>query len=121
MEESIRRDAAMHTNGSAAPRAAAGSGRKMRAMVHRAYGSPEILELREIERPAINDDDVLVRVHAAALHIGNCFSVRGRRWLMRVDSGLLKAKTGGARLRPGGAGRGGRQGGDAVGGGGVRG
>ena len=64
----------MHTNGSAAPRAAAGSGRKMRAMVHRAYGSPEILELREIERPAIDDDEVLVRVHAAGLHVGDCLA-----------------------------------------------
>ena len=92
MEESIRRDAAMHTNGSAAPRAAAGSGRKMRAMVHRAYGSPEILELREIERPAIDDDEVLVRVHAAGLHVGDCFGVRGKPFVMRVATGLRRPR-----------------------------
>ena len=37
----------------------------MKAIVHRRFGS---LELREVERPEVGDDDILVRVHAASLN-----------------------------------------------------
>jgi NADPH:quinone reductase-like Zn-dependent oxidoreductase len=39
----------------------------MKAIVQDAYGSPDALELRAIEKPEIVDDEVLVRVHAAGL------------------------------------------------------
>ena len=38
----------------------------MKAMVYHKYGSPEALQLQEIEKPIIKDSDVLVRVHAAS-------------------------------------------------------
>ena len=40
----------------------------MRAIVQKGYGSPDVLELRDIERPAVADDGVLVRVHAASVN-----------------------------------------------------
>jgi NADPH:quinone reductase-like Zn-dependent oxidoreductase len=40
------------------------------AIVQNAYGSPTVLELKEINRPEPKDDGVLVRVHAAALMPG---------------------------------------------------
>ena len=39
----------------------------MKAIVRDRYGSPDVLELREIDRPVNGDDDVLVRVHAAGV------------------------------------------------------
>src|SRR5919202_4839430 len=39
----------------------------MKAIVRDTYGSPELLELRDIDRPEIADDEVLVRVHAAGV------------------------------------------------------
>jgi NADPH:quinone reductase-like Zn-dependent oxidoreductase len=39
----------------------------MRAIVRDAYGSPEVLELRAIDKPEIADDGVLVHVHAAGV------------------------------------------------------
>src|SRR5215217_3913510 len=39
----------------------------MKAMIRDAYGSPDILELRDIDKPQIDDDEVLVRVHAAGV------------------------------------------------------
>ena len=36
----------------------------MKAIVHSRYGAPDVLELKDIDRPVINDDQVLVRVHA---------------------------------------------------------
>jgi NADPH:quinone reductase-like Zn-dependent oxidoreductase len=66
----------------------------MRAMTHRVYGSPEVLALRTIARPEPGPHDVLVRVHAAALHIGDCFGLRGRPLLMRWVTGLFRPKPG---------------------------
>ncbi len=66
----------------------------MRAVAHDTYGSPEQLEVREIAMPTVGDRDVLVRVHAAALHIGDVFGVRGTPFAMRAVSGWLKPKRG---------------------------
>ena len=41
----------------------------MKAVIHRAYGSPEnVLSLQEVEKPAPKDSEVLVRVRAASMH-----------------------------------------------------
>jgi NADPH:quinone reductase-like Zn-dependent oxidoreductase len=66
----------------------------MRAIVHDAYGSFDLLSLRHIERPLIGDDEVLVRIHAAGLHVGDCFAVRGAPFVVRFATGLLKPKHG---------------------------
>ncbi len=66
----------------------------MKAIIQDKYGSPEALESRDIDRPVIGDDEVLVRVHAAGLHIGDCFGVRGSPLPMRMVSGLLRPKYG---------------------------
>ncbi len=68
--------------------------RTMQAMTQTAYGPPEALELRTIARPGPGPHDVLVRVHAAGLHIGDSFGVRGTPLLMRLATGLLRTKPG---------------------------
>lgn len=94
MAESTRRDPAASSDGSTAFPAAAGARRKMRAMFHGEYGPPDVLELRDIDRPAIDDEEVLVRVHAAGLHVGDCFTVRGEPFAVRMVSGLLRPRYG---------------------------
>ena len=66
----------------------------MKAIFYDKYGSFDDLLLKDIEKPDIKNDEVLVRVHAAALHIGDCFSVRGAPYLIRTVSGLRKPKYG---------------------------
>ena len=66
----------------------------MKAIVHDRYGAFELLTLRDIDKPVINDEQVLVRVHAAGLHVGDCFGVRGSPLPMRVVSGIFKPKIG---------------------------
>ncbi len=67
----------------------------MKAIVQSKYGSPEnVLELRDIDAPVVRDDEVLVRVHAAGLHAGDCFTVRGAPFPVRLATGLLKPKNG---------------------------
>ena len=62
----------------------------MKASVINAYGSPDVIELKEVARPAIKDDEVLVRVQAAALNAGDVFALRGSPWLIRLIVGLNK-------------------------------
>jgi NADPH:quinone reductase-like Zn-dependent oxidoreductase len=66
----------------------------MKAVVHDRYGSFELLELRDIPKPEVGDDEVRVRVRAAGLHVGDCFSVRGAPFVMRFATGLLKPRYG---------------------------
>ncbi len=66
----------------------------MKAIYNERYGPLEALRLQDLERPTIGATDVLVRVRAAGLHIGDCFAVRGAPWGMRVATGLLKPKNG---------------------------
>lgn len=44
----------------------------MKAVVHTRYGPPEVLEIREVETPVPVDDRLLIRVHAATVHTGDC-------------------------------------------------
>jgi len=64
----------------------------MQAIVQNAYGSPNVLKLKDVARPAINESDVLVRVHAAALNAGDVFSMRGRPIPIRFTVGFPKPK-----------------------------
>lgn len=49
----------------------------MKAVVQDAYGPPEVLRLAEIDPPAIEDNEVLVRVHATGVDRGVCHLVTG--------------------------------------------
>ncbi|MFZ1729992.1 MAG: NAD(P)-dependent alcohol dehydrogenase [Bacteroidota bacterium] len=64
----------------------------MKAIVMNAYGGPEVLELKEVKKPAVKENEVLVRVHAAGLNAGDYFSMRGSPWLVRFSVGFPKPK-----------------------------
>jgi NADPH:quinone reductase-like Zn-dependent oxidoreductase len=61
------------------------SGGKMRAIVQDKYGeSADVLRLDEIDQPQIGDNDVLVRIRAAGVHIGDWHVMAGLPYLLRV-------------------------------------
>jgi NADPH:quinone reductase-like Zn-dependent oxidoreductase len=64
----------------------------MKAIMQEKYGSVEVLEAREIDKPEIGDDEVLVRVHAASVHLGDWLVVTGVPHLMRMATGIRKPK-----------------------------
>ncbi len=64
----------------------------MKAIVYRKYGSPDVLELQEIEKPAVTDGEVLVRVHAASVNPLDWHFLRGTPLVVRIMAGLLKPK-----------------------------
>jgi len=65
----------------------------MKAIVQDKFGSPDdVLELQEIDKPVVKDDEVLVRVHAASIHIGDSYGMRGVPYLLRPVFSLSRAK-----------------------------
>jgi len=65
---------------------------RMRAIVQRSYGSPEVLESADVDRPAVGDDDVLVRVRAASVHPGDYFLMTGEPYVVRLAFGLRRPR-----------------------------
>ena len=65
----------------------------MKAVVQDTYGSPDVLALRDIDKPVVKDDEVLVHVRAAAVHPGDCLLMRGEPYILRVMGfGLRRPK-----------------------------
>jgi NADPH:quinone reductase-like Zn-dependent oxidoreductase len=64
----------------------------MKAITQDRYGSVEVLEAREIDVPEAADGEVLVRVHAASIHIGDWVLMTGQPRVMRLGTGLRKPK-----------------------------
>jgi NADPH:quinone reductase-like Zn-dependent oxidoreductase len=65
----------------------------MKAAVRDRYGSPDVVELREIERPAPADDEVLVRVRAASVNAADWYGMTGTPYVGRAAMGLRKPKS----------------------------
>jgi NADPH:quinone reductase-like Zn-dependent oxidoreductase len=65
----------------------------MKAIVQDRYGSPDVLELREIDRPTVTDDEVLVRVRASSVHADVWHAMRGVPFVLRfMGSGVHRPK-----------------------------
>ena len=64
----------------------------MKAIVQNAYGSPDVLKLKEVTKPVVKENEVMVSVIAAGLNAGDIFSMRGSPWLARFSVGFPKPK-----------------------------
>jgi NADPH:quinone reductase-like Zn-dependent oxidoreductase len=64
----------------------------MKAIVQVKYGSPDVLQLRDIDKPVVKTSEVLVRVRAAAVNIGDWHLMRGLPYVARVVFGLRKPR-----------------------------
>lgn len=66
----------------------------MKAIVQDAYGSAGVLELRDIDRPSIAEDEVLIRVRAAGVNIADWAVMSGLPYIARPVYGLRRPKAG---------------------------
>ncbi len=64
----------------------------MKASVRDRYGSPDVVELQEIDKPVVGNDEVLVRVRAASVNPADWYSLMGTPYVARAQMGLLKPK-----------------------------
>jgi NADPH:quinone reductase-like Zn-dependent oxidoreductase len=64
----------------------------MKAIVQDRYGPAGVLNVRDIEKPDIGDDEVLVRVRAASVHVGDWILMTGSPFVMRFATGIRRPK-----------------------------
>lgn len=64
----------------------------MKAIVQNDYGSSDVLKLADIEKPDVKEKEVLVKVHAASIHSGDYFGMRGDPFIARFAVGFPKPK-----------------------------
>lgn len=65
---------------------------KMKAIVCTKYGPPEVLQLREVEKPIPKENEVLVKIYASAINSSDATMTRGRPFLGRLWQGLFRPK-----------------------------
>jgi len=64
----------------------------MKAIVQNDYGSPNVLKFKEVEKPVVKGNQVLISVRATALNAGDIFSLKGSPWLVRFTNGFPRPK-----------------------------
>jgi len=64
----------------------------VKALVQTRYGSTDLLELRDVDRPQIGEGDILVRVRAASVNPLDWHDARGEPYFLRLGSGLFTPK-----------------------------
>ena len=64
----------------------------MKAIVYTKYGSPAVLALKEIEKPVIKDNEILIKVKATTVNRTDCAMLRAKPFIMRFLTGFFKPK-----------------------------
>ncbi len=64
----------------------------MKAIIRTTYGSPEVLQLKDIPTPIPKDDEVLIRVHATTINRTDCGILTGKPYIIRAFTGIFKPR-----------------------------
>ncbi|MBA7525992.1 alcohol dehydrogenase [subsurface metagenome] len=64
----------------------------MKVIICTKYGSPDVLQLKEVEKPTPKDNEVLIRIFAAIVSPSDCVFRKGEPFIARFFSGLIRPK-----------------------------
>ncbi|MCD4790522.1 MAG: NAD(P)-dependent alcohol dehydrogenase [Bacteroidales bacterium] len=64
----------------------------MKAIIYQKYGSPDVLKLKEVDKPIPKDDEVLIKVYATTVNRTDSATIRAIPFFARLATGLFKPK-----------------------------
>ena len=64
----------------------------MKAIVYTKYGSPDVLQLKEVAKPTPKDNEVLVEVYATTVNRTDCATIKAKPFFTRLFTGKFKPK-----------------------------
>lgn len=64
----------------------------MKAIIYTKYGSPDVLQLKETDKPSPKDNEVLIKVHATTVNRTDCATIRAKPFFMRISTGIFRPK-----------------------------
>ena len=64
----------------------------MKAIVYTKYGSPDVLQFKQVEKPVPKDNEVLIKIHATTVNRTDCATIRAKPFFMRISTGIFKPK-----------------------------
>ena len=62
----------------------------MKAIVYTKYGPPDVLQLKEVEKPTQKDNEVLIKIHATTVNRTDCAMLRAEPFISRFVTGIFK-------------------------------
>ena len=64
----------------------------MKALVWTKYGPPDVLQLKEVEKPTPRDNEVMIRIHAAVVGPADCAFRKGDPFVIRLIYGFARPR-----------------------------
>ena len=64
----------------------------MKAIVYEKYGSPDVLQLKDVEKPTPKDNEVLMKIHVTTIEKAGIAQLKGDPFMIRFITGLIRPK-----------------------------